>query len=77
VFDHTGQGQLLYFKERFLGPEDPEHDLMVLRSQDFKRLGISDSQFMGPPLSELKALLRRNRRTDLLDEVSIQQDEPY
>lgn len=56
VFDHSAEGQLLCFKERFVAPDHPNRLAMSKFSIKLKSLGISDATYYGPSKSELLAL---------------------
>jgi DNA phosphorothioation-associated putative methyltransferase len=57
TFSHQGDGQLLYFKERFLEPEGCESRDTSQRSTILRDIGISDAGFQGPTFTELKLML--------------------
>lgn len=57
VFDHSADGQLLYFKERFLGANHPHKAEMEAFSAKVRKLGISDAVLMGPTKTEFAHLL--------------------
>lgn len=48
IYDHSGQGQLLYFKERYLDSEHPYRGEMVAFSDAIRQFGVSDERFAGP-----------------------------
>jgi hypothetical protein len=48
AFDHRGSGQLLYFKERFLGPDHPGIEEMTTFSAKLRKLGITGQMGFGP-----------------------------
>jgi hypothetical protein len=56
AFDHRGSGQLLYFKERFLGPDHPGIEEMATFSAKLRKLGITGQMGFGPTRSEFEAL---------------------
>jgi hypothetical protein len=56
VFDHSAEGQLLYFKERFLAPNHPQRAAMDAFSNKLKKLGLSDKNMMGPTKPEFTKL---------------------
>jgi DNA phosphorothioation-associated putative methyltransferase len=66
VYDHLGQGQLLYFKERFLTHDDPQYCALSSLGEELRRLGISDTEMIGPTMIELAAILTSARRDDLV-----------
>jgi len=71
VFDHTGDGQLLYFKERFLEADDPQRGRLVAISESLRELGIADSTFMGPNAAQLRRILAEAKRTELAHELGL------
>jgi hypothetical protein len=78
VFDHSADGQLLYFKERFLSANDPGRIEMEAFSAKLRKLGLSDAAVLGPTkkgLAELreKAGLNENlnkRKATIRPQVS-------
>jgi hypothetical protein len=71
VFDHTGDGQLLFFKERFLDADDPQCARLVTISDSLRALGISDSTFMGPNAAQLRRALAEAKRPELAYELGL------
>lgn len=59
VFDHSTEGQLLYFKERFLAPKHPQSAVMESFSGKLRKLGLSDKNMMGPTKAEFTKLLEQ------------------
>jgi len=57
VFDHSADGQLLYFKERLLPPDHPRLPEMQAFSAKVRKLGIPDEGTSGPSKAELMQLL--------------------
>jgi DNA phosphorothioation-associated putative methyltransferase len=58
VFDHSSEGQLLYFKERFVGAEHPRRAEMQVFSGKLRKLGFDESMIgRGPLRAELLSLL--------------------
>jgi SAM-dependent methyltransferase len=58
VFDHSAEGQLLYFKERFVGMEHPKRVAMEGFSRKLRKLGFEESNIgRGPRRVELEKLL--------------------
>jgi hypothetical protein len=57
VFDHSSEGQLLYFKERFLPSDHPDRASMVNFSAKLRRLELGIPTNGGPGKAELLALL--------------------
>ncbi len=56
VFDHSADGQLLYFKERFLAANHPQRVVMEAFSIKLRKLGLSDKNMMGPTKNEFKKI---------------------
>jgi hypothetical protein len=56
VFDHSADGQLLYFKERFVGANHPQRAEMEAYSAKLKKLGLSDKNMLGPTKAEFTKL---------------------
>lgn len=71
VFDHTSARQLLYFKERFLDADDPQRERLLLISDKLRRLGVSDSAFLGPGASDLRQMLCDSGESELVSELGI------
>ena len=59
VFDHSTEGQLLYFKERFLAANHPQRAEMDAFSSKLKKLGLSDKNMMGPTKAEFTKLFEQ------------------
>jgi DNA phosphorothioation-associated putative methyltransferase len=57
VYEHAGQGELLYHKERFLESNDPRQEALLRLSADLRLLGISPDGFLGPSKQELEQML--------------------
>jgi DNA phosphorothioation-associated putative methyltransferase len=57
VYEHSGQGQLLYFKERFLDPNDPRQESLTGLHQRLRWAGVSEDVFLGPNERELGRML--------------------
>jgi len=57
VFDHSGDGQLLYFKERYIDPADPQCPRLREISESLSKLGVSTDLFLGPSTDELSRML--------------------
>jgi DNA phosphorothioation-associated putative methyltransferase len=67
VFSHKGEGQLLYFKERFLSPEVGENENVARVTAVLGSLGmVPDSSFYGPKIKELLHLLIENGKSDTI-----------
>ena len=75
VFDHTGDRQLLYFKERFLDADDPQHGRLLLVSDKLRRLGVSDSVFLGPSAVALREMLCDSGEAELVRELGLNRPE--
>ena len=48
VFDHSADGQLLYFKERFVSASHPNRAQMEIFSGKLRKLGLLDTAIFGP-----------------------------
>jgi len=59
VFDHSEDGQILYFKERFLGPNHPGRSEMEAFSAKLRKLGLTDTLVIGPTKKGLAELRER------------------
>lgn len=66
AFDHRGSGQLLYFKERFLGPDHPGIEAMKLFSAKLRKFEITEQVGFGPTKSEFEALVARHASNENL-----------
>jgi DNA phosphorothioation-associated putative methyltransferase len=66
TYDHASQGQLLYFKERYLDSDHSGRSEMVMLSEALRQVGVPETQFVGPSAPELCSRLRHAGRTDLL-----------
>ena len=71
VFNHTGEGQLLYFKERFFDTDDPEHQRLLSISDLLRQLGISDSTLLGPRITELRRIISDANRPNLTEDLGL------
>ena len=60
VFDHSADGQLLYFKERFLGAHHPRRPEMEAFSVKLRKLGITEQVGFGPTLKGFRELIERH-----------------
>jgi hypothetical protein len=65
TYDHSFQGQVLYFKERYLDADHPGRNDMITVSSILRDLGVSETSFMGPSAHELLSLLHRFGRAAL------------
>ena len=59
VFDHSADGQLLYFKERFVSANHPQRGEMTAFSAKLKKLGVADAHGVLPSKTELEILISR------------------
>jgi hypothetical protein len=57
AFDHRAEGQLLYFKERFVSPDHPRLAEMQTFSTKVRKLGIPEVMGLAPTKGELGSLL--------------------
>lgn len=60
VFDHGAEGQLLYFKERYLAANHPKRGEMAAFSGKLLRLGIAEGSGFGPNKAQFLSLLDQN-----------------
>lgn len=56
VFDHSDDGQLLYFKERLLSSTHPQRSQMETFSAKIRKLGVPELVMVGPTKEELKKM---------------------
>ena len=66
VFDHSEQGQILFYKERFLPPEDPEQEALLAYSKKLAKIGIDERFGTAPDKEEFLALLDEHGLTENL-----------
>jgi hypothetical protein len=59
VFDHSADGQLLYFKERFVGANHPRRAEMEAFSAKLRKLRLSDAALMGPTKADFAEMLEK------------------
>ena len=59
VFDHSAEGQLLYFKERFVGPNHPRRVEMQKFSGKLRKLGVVETMAVLPSKADLQNLIAR------------------
>jgi len=59
VFDHSQDGQLLYFKERFMSANHPRLAEMEAFSVKLRKLGLSDTELMGPTKTGFAQMLEK------------------
>lgn len=57
VFDHSADGQLLFFKERFVASNHLQRAEMEAFGAKLRKLGLSDTVLMGPTKTEFAVLL--------------------
>lgn len=57
VFDHSAEGQLLYFKERFVGPNHPRRMEMQKFSANLRKLGVVETMAVLPSRADLQHLV--------------------
>jgi len=57
VFDHSQDGQMLYFKGRYLSKADPSQATLAAAAQKLQELGVSDRYFQGPDAATFASLL--------------------
>jgi hypothetical protein len=60
VFDHSAEGQLLYFKERLLSSDHPKLAEMQAFSAKLRKLGIPEQGLSGPSKTEFQQLLAQH-----------------
>jgi DNA phosphorothioation-associated putative methyltransferase len=63
VFDHRADGQLLFYKDRLVGPQDPLLVEMQAFSRRLSRLKVTESPFEGPGRTVFEELLRSQNLT--------------
>ncbi len=71
VFNHSGDGQLLYFKERYIDPADPQCPRLREISESLMKLGVSNACFLGPSANELCRMLSAEGRDDLIQALGL------
>lgn len=69
VFDHIAEGQLLYYKHRYLHPSYPGYDSVQGLGSNLKELGIPENAFIGPSMAELRTRLQA--RPDLTSPLGL------
>jgi len=67
VFDHSADGQLLFFKERFLSPDHPCASEMQSFGDKVRKLGIPEIVCQGPSKSEFFGLMARHGLNEKLN----------
>ena len=58
VYDHSQDGQLLCFKERFLRPDHPDREKMAEVSAVLQRIGMASGGFVGPTKTQVLQAIR-------------------
>jgi DNA phosphorothioation-associated putative methyltransferase len=69
VFDHSGSGQLLFFKERYVGLDYPQWNRIKAFSSKLEKLGISPDLGYGLTKAEFGVLLQKNRLNENLNKM--------
>jgi hypothetical protein len=67
VFDHSADGQLLFFKERFVASNHPRRAEMAAFSAKLRKLGLSDTLLMGPTKIRFAQMLEKAGLNDKLN----------
>ena len=67
VFDHSGQGQLLFYKERYLPPEHEEQDDLSSYAKKLEKIGIDGRFGLGPNRQQFLELLDDRGLTENLN----------
>lgn len=75
VFDHAADGQVLYFKERYIDPTDPQCPRLRETSELLMKLGISSTRFLGPSAHELCRMLIADGRDGLIQALGLNSQE--
>jgi hypothetical protein len=60
VFDHRAEGQLLYFKERFVAPDHPRRTEMEKFSAKVRKVGLADQGGSRPTVTAFGDVLERH-----------------
>ena len=71
VFDHARDGQLLYFKERYVALDGDQIAELERLSTLLQQLGISDSVFLGPSAAELAVILKSAGHNELVEKFQL------
>ena len=69
VFDHSADGQLLYFKERFVSANHPRRAEMTTFAAKLKKLGLSEAVMLGPTKKGLAEIRETARLNENLNKV--------
>jgi len=72
VFDHARDGQVLYFKERFVSFTGQDNEEVKSLSILLRHLGISDAVFFGPSALELASILNSAGHSKLVETLDLQ-----
>jgi DNA phosphorothioation-associated putative methyltransferase len=67
VFDHSGQGQILFYKERFLPPEHADWEALNAYGKKLSRIGIEEQVGFGPDKAQFLTLLDELSLTENLN----------
>jgi hypothetical protein len=71
VFDHSADGQLLYFKERFVSASHPKRTEMETFSGKLRKLGLLDTAIFGPTKKGLAELREKAGLNENLNRTRI------
>lgn len=71
VFDHRQDGQLLYFKERFVNTNHPRRTEMETFRAKLRKLGLSDATMLGPTKKGLDELREKAGLNKNLNRVKV------
>ena len=69
VYDHSDSGQLLYYKGRFLMPEDPSYEKQVKYEAKLKLLNVEIGIGYGPSKSEFFEILEQRNLNENLNKL--------
>lgn len=69
VFDHSADGQLLFFKERFVASNHPLRTEMEAFSTKLRKLGLSDTELMGPTKKGFAEMLEKAGLNENLNRI--------
>ena len=72
VFDHSADGQLLYFKERYVGASHPRRPEMEAYSVKLRKLGLAEQVGFGPTLKGFRELIERHGLNMNLNRMNIE-----
>jgi DNA phosphorothioation-associated putative methyltransferase len=71
IFDHSRDGQILFFKERFVSFTGQENETVHALSTVLRDLGISEKTFYGPSAVELTKMLNLAGQTRLAETLEL------